>query len=45
MEIKKIDILELRKMRGQEGLILQGCGGELTEWVEGINNQLHYAIF
>ena len=27
-------------MRGQEGLILQGCGGELTEWVEGINNQL-----
>lgn len=40
MTIKEIDIQELRKMRGQEGLILQGCGGELTEWVEGINNQL-----
>lgn len=40
MEIKKINIQELRKMRGQEGLILQGCGGELTEWVDGINKLL-----
>ena len=40
MTIKEIDIQELRKMRGKEGLILQGCGGELTEWVDGINNQL-----
>jgi len=38
--IKEIDIQELRTMRGKEGLILQGCGGELTEWVEGINKLL-----
>ena len=37
MTIKEIDIQELRSMRGNDGLILQGCGGELTEWVEGIN--------
>ena len=30
-------------MSGKEGLILQGCGGELTEWVDGINNQLKNA--
>lgn len=40
MSIKEIDIKELRKMDGKEGLILQGCGGELSEWVEGINAQL-----
>ena len=40
MEIKKIDIQELRKMRGQEGLILQGCGGDLSEWVEGFSKML-----
>ena len=40
MTIKEIDIQELRTMRGKEGLILQGCGGELTEWVEGINKLL-----
>ncbi len=27
-------------MEGAEGLILQGCGGDLTEWVDGINNEL-----
>lgn len=29
-------------MEGQEGLILQGCGGDLQEWLDGINvpNQL-----
>lgn len=43
MTIKEIDIQELRKMSGKEGLILQGCGGELTEWVDGINNQLKNA--
>ena len=31
---------ELREMRGSEGLILQGCGGDLTEWVDGINEML-----
>ena len=24
-------------MDGKEGLILQGCGGELQEWLHGIN--------
>ena len=25
-------------MEGREGLVLQGCGGDLQEWVDGINN-------
>ena len=29
---------EIRRMNGSEGLILQGCGGNLNEWVSGINN-------
>lgn len=31
---------ELRRMPDQEGLVLQGCGGELLEWVDGINDLL-----
>lgn len=31
---------ELRKMDGKDGLILQGCGGDLQEWVDGINGLL-----
>lgn len=27
-------------MEGKEGLILQGCGGDLAEWVDGINEML-----
>ena len=27
-------------MNGKEGLILQGCGGEIKEWVDGINKML-----
>lgn len=27
-------------MNGKEGLILQGCGGETQEWVNGINKML-----
>ena len=27
-------------MEGREGLILQGCGGETKEWVDGINQML-----
>lgn len=40
MEIKNISLHELRKMNGSEGLILQGCGGDLQEWVDGINEML-----
>ena len=25
----------LRRMQGKEGLVLQGCGGPLDEWVDG----------
>lgn len=28
---------ELRKMEDSEGLVLQGCGGEPREWLDGIN--------
>ena len=40
MSIKRIRAEELRRMNGQEGLILQGCGGDLQEWVDGINDML-----
>ena len=38
--IKKITTDDLRRMDGNEGLVLQGCGGELDEWVTGINDLL-----
>ena len=31
---------DMRRMEGQEGLILQGCGGNIQEWVDGINGLL-----
>lgn len=31
---------DLRRMTDEEGLILQGCGGDLQEWVDGINDLL-----
>lgn len=40
MSVKKIRAEELRRMNGQEGLILHGCGGELQDWVDGINDML-----
>lgn len=40
MEIKSVSLYELRKMNNSEGLILQGCGGDLQEWVDGINEML-----
>ena len=36
--IKKITPDDLRRMSESEGLILQGCGGDLDEWVTGIND-------
>jgi hypothetical protein len=35
--IRKITTDELKEMTGREGLILQGCGGEPLEWLDGIN--------
>lgn len=40
MSVKSITADELRHMNGAEGLILQGCGGDLDEWVDGINEML-----
>lgn len=38
--MKKISIEELKQIHGSEGLVLQGCGGDLQEWVDGINKIL-----
>ena len=37
---KQITTDDLRRMEGQEGLVLQGCGGDPQEWVDGINEML-----
>lgn len=36
MNINTITAEDLRRMSDKEGLILQSCGGDLTEWVDGI---------
>ena len=38
--IQRIQAGDLRKMSEREGLILQGCGGDPQEWLEGINEML-----
>ena len=38
--VKQISADDLRHMEGQEGLVLQGCGGPPQEWVDGINEML-----
>lgn len=38
--LHQITTEELRQMPDREGLVLQGCGGELQEWVDGINDLL-----
>lgn len=40
MSIREISENKLRRMEHQEGLIIQGCGGDLQEWVDGINEML-----
>ena len=40
MSIEKIDAAKLRTMAEKEGLILQGCGGDPQEWLDGINDML-----
>lgn len=40
MSVKEIKAEGLRKMKDKEGLILQGCGGSLDEWVDSINELL-----
>ncbi|MDR1206024.1 MAG: hypothetical protein LBL26_11195 [Peptococcaceae bacterium] len=36
--MKTISTDELKRVTKSEGLILQGCGGDLDEWVAGIND-------
>ena len=43
MSIETITTEDLRKMKGKEGLILQGCGGEPQEWLEGVNRMFREA--
>lgn len=38
MSIEKIAADALRRMKEREGLVLQGCGGDLQEWQDGIND-------
>lgn len=40
MSIKTITTDDLRRMNGKEGLVLQGCGGNPQEWLDGINGLL-----
>ena len=40
MSIRNTTITQLRQMADQEGLVLQGCGGSLQEWQDGINQLL-----
>ena len=37
MSIKNITADDLCYMNGKEGLVLQGCGGDPREWLDGIN--------
>ena len=39
-QVIRISAEDLRKMKDKEGLILQGCGGDLQEWADGINSAL-----
>ena len=40
INIKHISTDDLKQMTGTEALILQGCGGDPKEWVDGINDLL-----
>lgn len=38
--IESITLEELKQMINKEGIIFQGCGGDLTEWEDGVNELL-----
>ncbi|MCM1236504.1 MAG: hypothetical protein NC489_41020 [Ruminococcus flavefaciens] len=40
MSITSINTEQLRRMDGSEGPVIQGCGGDLQEWLDGINDML-----
>lgn len=39
-KINKITAESLRHTERKEGLVLQGCGGDLQEWADGVNQML-----
>ena len=41
-EVIDIESAQIRMMSGEEGLVLQGCGGDPQEWLDGINNLLSH---
>ena len=38
--MRNVSIKELRCMKDKEGLVIQGCGGDLQEWENGVNDIL-----
>ena len=40
MSFNNIEQNELRTFKGREGIILQGCGGNPQEWLDGFNDHL-----
>lgn len=38
--ITKITVEQIRRAEGTDALVLQGCGGDLQEWVDGLNDVL-----
>lgn len=40
MSITLVTTEDLRRMWNQDGLVIQGCGGDLNDWVDGINELL-----
>lgn len=40
IKITSVTTNDLRTAQNREGLVLQGCGGDLREWVNGINGLL-----
>lgn len=43
MAINTVTAETLREMKGKEGIIFQGCGGDPQEWLDGINDLLTQA--
>lgn len=40
IEVKVVDAQVLRTMNKEEGIIFQGCGGPVEEWIDGVNEML-----
>jgi hypothetical protein len=38
--IHRVSVDAIKQMTGREGLVLQGCGGDSAEWLDGVNAML-----